>query len=295
MKFGTYKTYYKEVLEHNPHSVSVAELPFYEEDYSVEWARKYLPVEDGEIWDLPRQRLWAEGNWTAEKRPFFNVYPYIADCAKKFDTKAIKRRDVLCGLKMNSILCLFPESFDFTSMLMGIVFTGSDEGHWITLMVHGRGHGRQAYCSLTLASSADLGTDPVYEKTIDEHELDIVSDPMFSRLPNIAVFMALAQSNKDLLEPIICERYQHLPHDEAVRKSVARRGGQACWNVGKSIEATPHYRRPHMATFWTGKGSSVPCIKLRHGCVVSREKATKMPTGYLLGVTNDTNSNNHSS
>jgi hypothetical protein len=60
----------------------------------------------------------------------------------------------------------------------------------------------------------------------------------------------------------------------------ARRRGKVGWDVGRHIEMIPHYRRPHMALVWTGKGRGVPRIAPRKGSVVHRELVEKVPSGF---------------
>ena len=63
----------------------------------------------------------------------------------------------------------------------------------------------------------------------------------------------------------------------------AHRGGKVGWDVGKHIEMIPHYRRPHMALVWTGRGRAVPRIVPRKGSVVHREMVEKLPSGFGAG------------
>jgi hypothetical protein len=60
----------------------------------------------------------------------------------------------------------------------------------------------------------------------------------------------------------------------------AHRRGKIGWNVGRHIEVAPHYRRPHMALVWTGRGRTVPKIVPRRGSVVHRELIEKVPSGF---------------
>ena len=62
----------------------------------------------------------------------------------------------------------------------------------------------------------------------------------------------------------------------------ARRRGKFGWDIGKGIETAPHWRKPHPALVWTGKGRSEPKIVLRKGSIVHREKITEVPTGYAV-------------
>ena len=60
----------------------------------------------------------------------------------------------------------------------------------------------------------------------------------------------------------------------------AKRRGKFGWEVGRHIEVIPHYRRPHMALVWTGRGRAMPRIVPRRGSVVHREVVGKVPSGF---------------
>jgi hypothetical protein len=60
----------------------------------------------------------------------------------------------------------------------------------------------------------------------------------------------------------------------------ARRRGKVGWDVGRRLEVIPHYRRPHMALAWTGRGRAVPRVVPRKGSVVHREVVEKAPSGF---------------
>ena len=47
------------------------------------------------------------------------------------------------------------------------------------------------------------------------------------------------------------------------------------------MECAPHFRRPHFAIRWTGKGGAVPRMVPVKGSVVKRQLATDVPTGYM--------------
>jgi hypothetical protein len=67
----------------------------------------------------------------------------------------------------------------------------------------------------------------------------------------------------------------------------AHRRGKVGWDVGRHIEVIPHYRRPHMALVWTGRGRTLPRVVPRRGSVVHREVVEKLPSGFGLGPTAD--------
>ena len=60
----------------------------------------------------------------------------------------------------------------------------------------------------------------------------------------------------------------------------AHRRGKVGWDVGRHVEVSPHYRRPHMTLVWTGHGRVLPRIVPRRGSVVHREVVEKVPMGF---------------
>ncbi len=60
----------------------------------------------------------------------------------------------------------------------------------------------------------------------------------------------------------------------------AHRRGKVGWDVGRHVEVAPHYRRPHMALVWTGRGRAVPKIVPRRGTIVHRQAVELVPTGF---------------
>lgn len=53
----------------------------------------------------------------------------------------------------------------------------------------------------------------------------------------------------------------------------AHRRGKIGWDVGRRIGVVPHYRGPHMALVWTGRGRAVPRV-------VHRELVERVPSGF---------------
>jgi ATP-dependent Lon protease len=51
-------------------------------------------------------------------------------------------------------------------------------------------------------------------------------------------------------------------------------------NFEVDVQHQQHYRRPHMALVWTGRGRAVPKSVPRRGSVVHREVVEKLPSGF---------------
>lgn len=99
--------------------------------------------------------------------------------------------------------------------------------------------------------------------------------------------LCLLDEDSDLLTPDVLAddqvRYDNAATNEEreriVRRAVKR--GKYGWTIGKNLEVSPHFRRPHFGIRWTQKGRSVPKIVPIKGCVVKREKIGHVPTGYM--------------
>jgi len=94
--------------------------------------------------------------------------------------------------------------------------------------------------------------------------------------------LCLLENDPSVIEPDVLSkdrgRFEGSGDQKYVEK--AHRRGKVGWNVGRQIEVVPHFRRPHMALVWTGKGREVPRIVPRRGSVVHREVVEKLPSGF---------------
>lgn len=104
---------------------------------------------------------------------------------------------------------------------------------------------------------------------------------VFRLLAAIAIIAADAES--DLISPVVMrkhqEKYELSGNSDYIER--ARRNGLVGWNIGSNIEVSAHVRRPHFGLRWTGKGSEIPKIVPIKGTVVKRNKMMEVPTGYL--------------
>lgn len=102
----------------------------------------------------------------------------------------------------------------------------------------------------------------------------------------LALTTCLIGDNPELITPQVLRKDERKldDADEERRKQLqdkAKRRGKFGFSLGAQIEKAPHFRRPHLATVWTGQGRKVPKVVMRKGSVVHREKIETVPTGYL--------------
>lgn len=76
--------------------------------------------------------------------------------------------------------------------------------------------------------------------------------------------------NRDKTKPLTPERIER-----------AHKNGKVGWDIGREIDVNPHWRRPHPALMWTGKGRTVAKITMRKGAIVKRSTIGQIPTGFI--------------
>jgi hypothetical protein len=121
----------------------------------------------------------------------------------------------------------------------------------------------------------------------DRHEFSIIAEHMI----RLTVFVGLLANDRDFITPIVLAKDRakyELTDDEDVRQAIERRAVRRLgrgFDVGKALELekeqSPHWRNPHLALFWTGKGRLKPIIKMRRGAIIHRVSMAEVPTGYL--------------
>ena len=86
--------------------------------------------------------------------------------------------------------------------------------------------------------------------------------------------------DSDFVVPDVLNRDKTKPlTDERVKRAHAN--GKVGWDIGKEIDVNPHWRRPHPALMWTGKGRTIPRVTIRKGAIVKRSVIGAVPTGFM--------------
>lgn len=84
-------------------------------------------------------------------------------------------------------------------------------------------------------------------------------------------------------EPILLNRDKQKRLTEEDKKKAqnrARNRGVYGFDIGKDVEISPHFRRPHFAIRWTGEGRKVPKLVPVKGAVINKRLLEEIPTGY---------------
>lgn len=100
----------------------------------------------------------------------------------------------------------------------------------------------------------------------------------------IALGVMLLAADPDYIKPVLlkADEGKTTPIEERIAR--AKNRGVYGFTIGEEIERCPHFRRPHFAIRWTGKGAEIPKLVPVKGAVVGDKKLlTNVPTGFEDG------------
>jgi hypothetical protein len=284
---------------------------------SLDWIRTELlrPAEKKEdfAWML---RSMVEASWLLHDRPFYNVYPIAVELCNKLSL-SMTWGDITLPTKY--LLLRFPQGQEPHGLQAVLAKAPSDQQLSTRVEVHGsRMNALSAMKTLELCASVQASgkcygwayqsTDgPLRQQNVfdscwssDSFDLaawgDGISDIPQAHLHGnfvirILAFIGLLSKGQDLITPAVLaadrDEYDNTS-DEAKRRWLEQRAAKrqgVGFDVGRSLEIerskSPHWRSPHLALFHTGPGRTVPCLKVRSGCVVIPRELASVPTGYM--------------
>jgi hypothetical protein len=158
-------------------------------------------------------------------------------------------------------------------------FLDPDGEAWTAMSKFGleKGHNLQERLELMPVSDAVL-----HRRVTDVGRRELVE--VTKAITRIYATLCLLGDDNDLVERIVLnkdkEKYARTGDVKYVEK--AERRGVRGWDIGKSVERMPHFRRPHFAIRWMGHGEPKrPELRPIKGALVHRDKLSEVPTGYL--------------
>lgn len=247
-----------------------------------------------------RQSL-LESFWIESKRPYYNIYPAIYPMVGKL------RLDIPCGsvtLPQSPLSLRLPVNNNPYTY----------DGRQVRTVMFG---GQKVVAELSsdrtvdgMVIAFDIGEidvmgNPIYSFKIFPMRDDLSIEQASMVLPHhrsmmqgykvkndtirdmvkLCSVVCLIGEDPELVTPDILakDRPDWASASEATRLRMvqkAKQKGKNGFNLGADLELVPHYRRPHLAVVWTGKGRTLPKVVMRKGAVVHREKLLNVPTGY---------------
>lgn len=236
-------------------------------------------------------RMTAELRWTQAKRPYYSVYPFVADSLVRLPL------DLDCSLirlPLPDLMVRFAAGHELDvlgndqrllrSLLASRVTTTRGEG--LAILVDFGEQSEfpiQSYISFGLPAGKSVET-AIHEMDYRElRENAAESDAALVVCVRLICTLCLLGDDPSLVTPDVLDR-DRLKYDKTHDPAIidrARRRGKFGWLIGATLECDPHYRRPHLALRWTGHGRTVPRIVPIKGAIVHRSKLTDLPQGRL--------------
>lgn len=245
----------------------------------VAWCRRYAKETTGE----QHNRAAIEGNWYVDKQPFYNIWPSVADGFAKVTLEVPCEQLIAKLLGMPSAIEIrFVKNgpTKIRSMLIGKATDketgGPSIGLWVDTGVttdDGIAVLDYVFTPLRFGSTA-LDCIEQWNWIGCEDERSLLSSAF-----SVLVCLALVKDDPKFVNEVLLNKHEGtVPKEIALVK--AREAGVNGWHVGRDIEVSPHYRRPHFAVRWCEKGRAVPKLVAVKGCMVKGHDITQVPTGY---------------
>lgn len=243
------------------------------------------------------RQAMLEDEWLDNKRQYYNIWPAIIPMMLKLKldipTEAIAFKQSAINLRlpadntwgMKSILFhigpVREQSGPNDELIDGLVIlidtgeTGPLGNNVYTFKLFPLTKGKtvqEAIDILPMHHSFDKGVK-VREDTIHTAIKICITTLLIGQDPTLVTPDIIAKDREKF------EKADSQTKEKLIQKAVRR--GKNGSDIGRNLDLIPHYRRPHLALVWTGKGRTTPKIVTRSGSVVHRNKITKIPTGTL--------------
>jgi hypothetical protein len=258
-------------------------------DYTIErvFRERYFIDKKPTIFDW---RASLEYAWNASGRPFFNAHPGVIKCLRNSPLDvSINELPMETINSIGGVIEIrFPmknenDSSNYRSILVGNCkesFQGMSPDFPVSDF------------SMTVLDGTDFmmsgSPSDVKISKILESEVEDITDKQDARNVlndslRISVGLFLLSADPRFIEPVLLNRDKKRSltpeqKDRAIKR--AKRNGIFGFDIGKSIEISPHFRRPHFAIRWTGKGRVNPRLTPITGSIVNRSLVETVPTGY---------------
>lgn len=247
-----------------------------------------------------RADLAIEWAWWKNGRPYYNVWPAMVEILDKFDCSNVPYRSFV-EAPDPAIVLRFPVGCEYrNAMCLSVaVFCADRDMAFILFCIQRNECGRlteefgQEY--LTQSSAISIARNQLDTAFKDGpgagpfiwNDGDADSEADVNALQKFGLAILLMERDSQIFEPDILAKdlgkYAAADDDGKIRlqEKSFRRRGQRGYHVGRKLESIPHFRRPHPAIFWVGKGRHTARVVIRSGCVVNRQRMTKAPTGFM--------------
>ena len=240
----------------------------------------------------------AEAVWTANDRPYYDLYPGIAGAFTKVDLSKVRGDQI--KLPLPQLLIRLPVGHELkhsekapairSILVSEVTMHGLEIPGWMVStndgsMEHFKGFSVPLHTVTGFGFIPGQSVSDVLEISRNRGRTDgDVDNAEVDLAVKVLVTLCLLRSNPDLIDPLPLEADRAKwedTHDPKLLEKAARRGKRG-WAIGKHIEVAPGFRCPHFAIRWMGtKGNYTPVLRPVKGCLVRKKAVTEVPTDWL--------------
>ena len=231
--------------------------------------------------------LQNEIEWAKRRKPFFNIHEPVVRSIKNTSLSikpgaipfsvvhdlgiiCVKFPTVVCEPLLDGIEHFFIVASGTTyHAKTGTIIPGSSIGFLYSLKnsIH------NAVCML----DQNFEESELILERGGETELEFKQRRLISR---IGLGVMLLAADPEFIKPVLlkCDQGRKIDLEKLTKRAHQR--GLIGYEIGADMEVSPHFRRPHFAIRWTGKGSEIPKLVPVKGAIIHKSKMQEIPTGY---------------
>lgn len=271
-----------DILEMTSKKYGIDTKSFTHDSVIATLARDNRPESQSHLFGLTAERFWI-----LKKRPFFNIHPPVISGLANTPLTIVPRTIPKSIIHELGTMCIkFPIGFKH-EMIKGvthllIAISGGilmpNEMKIVRRDAVGIGYISgdaffHTWCFMDESFSRNDESETVGPELTD---FELRQRHFFEKL--VLGIMLLA-ADPSFIEPVLLKRDTGRDGDKKKMADRAKRNGVFGFSIGANMEVSPHFRRPHFAIRWTGKGGSVPMIVPVKGSVIHKSQL-EVPTGF---------------
>lgn len=216
--------------------------------------------------------------WRKGKAPYLHVWPAVLECLKRTNLNidpAVIPESVIH--RLGTIEVRTPGKSGVKPFLLSVrrnvLFDDSKRRDSVQVSrLTGNGEVRIFACKFG---------DVQHFENIEQDGVGFVDE--MKPLCRIAFGVLMLAADDEYCTPILLAKDRGKTFDvngQALAIERAHRRGNIGFEIGRDVEVSPHFRRPHFAIRWTGKGGKIPRLVPVKGVIVNKRKLGEVPTGY---------------
>lgn len=226
----------------------------------------------------------SEYYWIESGKPFFHAFPAVVKALIKTPLHIKPEQIPKSIVHLLDSLCVKlpqPSLSEFRGVTHFFIRVTSS-----SVDVNGSGLDQNPCVAFSFSDVDAAFTHAIrFSETAETSEVgsDIESGADVIRRRNIVrvgLGVMMLAADPDYIKPVLLKADENktTPLEERIER--AKRRGVFGFSIGEDIERSPHFRRPHFATRWTGKGATIPKLVPVKGAVIGKEIMTTVPTGF---------------